>query len=97
MAFGLGFIRFQCLSIKTAQVEDSIDKTWIVSGQSPQQREILAELGDNETVYVEGPFRSWLRMMSIEYFMLRANNPNPVYTKDDDNIDNDEFNGSLTT
>ena len=78
---------------KTAQIEDSIDKTWIVSGQSPQQQQIVEELATNESIYVEGPFKVWLRNMSIAYFMLRANNPNPVYNKDDDNIDNDELNG----
>ena len=72
-------------------MEDSIDKTWIVSGQSPQQQQIVEELANNETVYVEGPFKCWLRMMSIEYFMLRANNPNPVYNKDGE--DDDELNG----
>ena len=74
-------------------MEDSIDKTWIVSGQSPQQQQIVEELPDNETVYVEGPFKSWLRMMSIEYFMLRANNPNPVFNEVLGNVDNDENNG----
>jgi signaling intermediate in Toll pathway protein len=80
---------------QTAQVDSSLDKTWIVSGQSPTQREIVSELLDGETVYVEGPFKVWLRMVSITYFILRANNPNPVYNRDDDLLDNDELNGQF--
>ncbi|CAG2111696.1 unnamed protein product [Medioppia subpectinata] len=78
--------------LSTAQVEGSLDKTWVVSAQSPSQRDLVSELADTETVYVDGPFKVWLRMMNLSYFTLRANNPNPVFHRDDDNIDNDEFN-----
>lgn len=56
----------------TKDLEDAIDDTWIVSGQSPDQRELLAKLGDKQTVYVEGSFPLWLRKTSINYFVLRA-------------------------
>ncbi|XP_054168193.1 evolutionarily conserved signaling intermediate in Toll pathway, mitochondrial-like [Oppia nitens] len=78
--------------LSTSQIEDSLEKTWIVSGQSPQQKQIVEELPTNESVYVEGPFKVWLRNQSIDYFIIRANNPNPVYNKDDDLLDNDELN-----
>jgi len=73
-------------------VVDSIDKTWIVSAQSPSQQEIISELPEGQSVYVEGPFKVWLRTMSIGYFMLRAENPNKVF---DGNEDNDEVNGNI--
>ena len=56
----------------TKDLEDAIDDTWIVSGQSPDQRELLAKLENKQTVYVEGAFTLWLRKTSINYFVLRA-------------------------
>ena len=57
---------------ETKQVADSVDDTWIVSGQSPTQRELLANLPEKQTVYVEGAFPIWLRRTSINYFILRS-------------------------
>nr|CAG4634828.1 EOG090X07J4 [Alona affinis] len=54
------------------EVADSVDDTWIVSGQSPTQRELLAKLPERQTVYVEGAFTIWLKRSSISYFILRA-------------------------
>lgn len=56
----------------TKDLEDSIDDTWIVSGQSPGQRELLEKLENKQTVYVEGAFTLWLKKTSIYYFVLRA-------------------------
>lgn len=56
----------------TKDVEDSVDDTWIVSGQSPTQRELMAKLPEKQTVYVEGAFTIWLRRTSINYFILRS-------------------------
>lgn len=45
----------------SADLEDSIEDTWIVSGQSPAQRKLLNEHNLKEPIYVEGPFMIWLR------------------------------------
>lgn len=57
---------------QTEELQDAVDKTWIVSGQSGTQRELLAKLADKQTVYVEGAFTIWLRKTSINYFILRS-------------------------
>lgn len=57
---------------QTDELKDAVDNTWIVSGQSGTQRELLAKLADKQTVYVEGAFTIWLRKTSINYFILRS-------------------------
>lgn len=57
---------------QSSDLKDAIDDTWIVSGQSPKQRELLAQLKEKQTVYVEGAFTIWLRNTSINYFILRT-------------------------
>lgn len=57
---------------QSSDLKDAIDDTWIVSGQSPKQRELLAKLKEKHTVYVEGAFTIWLRTTSINYFILRT-------------------------
>ena len=52
--------------IETEQVKDSNDKTWIVSGQSYNQKDILAGLSEGTPLYVEGAFRVWLRDTQVE-------------------------------
>ena len=47
--------------IDTDTIPDSNDKTWIVSGQSGNQREILETLAEGTALYVEGAFRLWLK------------------------------------
>lgn len=54
------------------ELEESVDKTWIVSGQSPKQREIIETLPKNKALYVEGAFRVWLRDVQVNYFILRG-------------------------
>ncbi|UYV64092.1 ECSIT [Cordylochernes scorpioides] len=51
--------------------------TWIVSGQSPEQQELLEQLPLDKPIYVEGPFLLWLRDKTMFYFMLRAE-PKPL-------------------
>lgn len=51
---------------------DSIDETFIVSGQSPKQQKLLAEHPTTKSLYVEGSFRIWVGKASVNYFMLRA-------------------------
>jgi evolutionarily conserved signaling intermediate in toll pathway, mitochondrial len=49
-------------------IKDSIDKTWIISAQSPIQEQLINEL--NEPIFIQGPHRVWLRDSSISYFIL---------------------------
>ena len=45
----------------TDDIAESIDSTWIVSGQSPVQRDMIRFLPKTKALYVEGAFRVWLR------------------------------------
>jgi hypothetical protein len=82
-------------------LEDSIDPTWIVSGQSAEQQALIEKHPADRPVYVEGAFRVWMQRVCINYFILRAE-PRPVpkpKEKDPDGTaqhDNDKniFNGS---
>lgn len=65
----------------TSQVEHAIDHTWIVSGQSPLQQELLQNQPDNEPLKIEGPFRIFLREQSINYFTLKADYRPPPEVK----------------
>ncbi|KAI9550359.1 hypothetical protein GHT06_001715 [Daphnia sinensis] len=66
---------------QTSDLKDAIDDTWIVSGQSATQRELLAKLQEKKTVFVEGAFTIWLRRTSINYFILRSD-PDPPSEED---------------
>lgn len=57
---------------QTSEVEDAVEDTWIVSGQSTEQQELLQKHPPGEPIKVEGPFRIHLRNKSIGYFILRA-------------------------
>lgn len=56
--------------LDTDHVENSLDKTWIVSGQSPEQVNLLAKHSASSPLKIEGPFAIWLRNRSINYFTL---------------------------
>lgn len=75
-------------TFQTNELQDSIDDTWIVSGQSPMQRELLAKLEERQTVYVEGAFTIWLRKSSINYFILRTD---PVPLSEDKLKEREEY------
>lgn len=60
---------------KTKDLKESIEDTWIVSGQSPDQKKLVANHPDNIPIYIEGGFRIWLRKQSIIYFILRTEPP----------------------
>ena len=75
-------------TFQTNELQDSIDNTWIVSGQSPMQRELLAKLEERQTVYVEGAFTIWLRKSSINYFILRTD---PVPLSEDKLKEREEY------
>jgi signaling intermediate in Toll pathway protein len=62
--------------LQASDIKDSLDDTWIVSAQSPVQRELLDAHPHNVSVFVEGAFRIWLRNASVAYFILRAD-PRP--------------------
>lgn len=58
--------------LQTEDVEDSIDKTWIVNGQSNEQKILLSQHPKTKAVYVEGPYIVWLRDTNVTYFVLRG-------------------------
>ena len=51
-------------------IPESIDKTWIVSGQSPDQRDMITKLPKDKALYVEGGFRIWLREAQVCHPLL---------------------------
>lgn len=58
----------------TIQVDSSLDKTWIVSAQAPSQKELIEEVAPDQPLFLEGPFRVWLKDQQILYHQLRADN-----------------------
>ena len=72
---------------QTNDVESSIDDTWIVSGQSIQQKELLDNHKKEAAVYIEGPFLIWLRNKSIGYFILRGDAPKASRQMTDEEYD----------
>jgi len=71
---------------KTKELEESIEDTWIVSGQSPDQKKLVANHPENVPIYIEGGFRIWLRKQSIIYFILRTE-PSPVIENEEEDED----------
>ncbi|CAH1971877.1 unnamed protein product [Acanthoscelides obtectus] len=71
---------------QTSDVKDSIDDTWIVSAQSGTQKKLLQEHDVTEPLYVEGPFKVWIKGNLINYFILRTK-PKPSPEDDDVNLD----------
>ncbi|KAL9692902.1 hypothetical protein quinque_012187 [Culex quinquefasciatus] len=73
----------------TKDVADALDQTWIVSGQSSEQSELLAR-HQQKPVFIEGPFVIWLRNRSINYFLLKSesNPPAPQDDEDQDDVRN---------
>jgi signaling intermediate in Toll pathway protein len=71
---------------ETKLLEESIEDTWIVSGQSPDQKKLVANHPGNVPIYIEGGFRIWLRKQSIIYFILRTE---PTQSKENEKEDED--------
>lgn len=69
-------VTLDVIKLQTSDIKDSVDDTWIVSAQSPVQRELLDVHPHDVSIYVEGAFRIWLRNASVSYFILRAD-PRP--------------------
>ncbi|XP_058677329.1 LOW QUALITY PROTEIN: evolutionarily conserved signaling intermediate in Toll pathway, mitochondrial [Ammospiza caudacuta] len=87
----LGLQRMACdpgaiISVIQAPVPDSGDdegsvQPFIISCQSPDQQELLAQHGPARPVFVEGPFPLWLRGTLLKYFVLRGD-PLPPHIRD---------------
>lgn len=71
--------------LQTKGVEGAIDDTWIVSGQSPDQKKLLATYAKESHLQIEGPFLIWLRNRSINYFTLVGDAaPDHLFQDDED-------------
>uniref|UniRef100_A0A1B0DJF1 Evolutionarily conserved signaling intermediate in Toll pathway, mitochondrial n=1 Tax=Phlebotomus papatasi TaxID=29031 RepID=A0A1B0DJF1_PHLPP len=57
---------------ETKDVDNVLDETWIVSGQTPKQKELIKLYRDAKAIYIEGPFYIWLRNRCVSYFILRG-------------------------
>lgn len=73
---------------QASDVESAIDDTWIISGQSIKQKELLSNHKKDSAVYIEGPFLIWLRNKSVSYFILRGDPP--VVTEKPEEVDYDD-------
>lgn len=65
-------LRSEIQFFDTQEVEDSIDKTWIISGMSDEQSTLLREHKKPNPIYIEGPSIIWMRNKSVHYFTLRS-------------------------
>lgn len=68
----------------TKDVEDAIDDTWIVSGQSIVQQDLLRRHDKKAGLFIEGPFNIWLRYRCVQYFILRSESPKDYIEYNDD-------------
>lgn len=70
---------------QTKDVENSVDDTWIVSGQSPEQRDLLQNHPKGTSIQIEGPFEIWLRDRTLNYFTLVGDAvPDHVFAAEED-------------
>lgn len=74
----------------TSDVESAIDDTWIVSGQSLIQQELLAKHNRQKGLYIQGPFKIWLRYKCMNYFILRGDSPENFVESNADEIEIDD-------
>lgn len=72
----------------TNEVESAVDDTWVVSGMSPEQSQLLAQHDTKRSLRIEGPYFIWLRNQSINYFVLKGDAKD--YPEDNVNEDEDE-------
>lgn len=77
-------VRRMCVDLRTVvsvretkEIKDSVDQTWVVSGQSPDQRQLVVDQPIDKPLRIEGPFSTYLRNSAISYFVLRAE-PVPI-------------------
>lgn len=71
---------------ETKDLEGCSEDTWIVSGQSPEQKKLISNHPENVPIYIEGGFRIWLRKQSIIYFILRTE-PSPTLAYEEVDVD----------
>ncbi|GAB0090994.1 Evolutionarily conserved signaling intermediate in Toll pathway, mitochondrial [Sergentomyia squamirostris] len=71
------------------EVTELLDETWIVSGQTPKQKELIKLYQKAKAIYIEGPFNIWLRNRCVYYFILRGD-AFPAPPPDDTNPDDVE-------
>lgn len=62
-----------------------MDKTWIVSAQSPQQQMLLQGQPAGEPLVIRGPYDVYLRDQIVTYFLLLGKIRTPP--KDDQDTD----------
>lgn len=55
----------------TSQVPDSVDKTWLVSAQSPTQQAVIDRLDDKATLYIEDGGLAYVGSQYLSYFVLK--------------------------
>ncbi|VEN38989.1 unnamed protein product [Callosobruchus maculatus] len=72
---------------QTVDIVDSIDDTWVVSAQSTTQKMLLQEHDVTQPIYVEGPFKVWIKGNPINYFILRTKAGPPAPEEKDVNLD----------
>lgn len=65
-------VKSEVIEFDTNDVEDSIDKTWIVSAMAPKQSELLLKHDKTKAIYVEGPFKIYVATKSVDYYTLRT-------------------------
>lgn len=80
-------VRSEIKIYDTKQVESSIDETWIVSGQSPEQKQLLSEHKRQNALYIEGPHQLWLRQLPISYFVLKGDSDKKYEMISDEDLD----------
>jgi len=73
--------------LQTTDVPSSADKTWVVSGQSPEQRELLERQPPGVPLKVEGPSLIWLRDQSVNYFLLKGEYQPPPPPEEELDVD----------
>lgn len=72
---------------QTKDLKESVEDTWIVNGQSPAQRELLAATDEKVTAYVEGPFLIYIRQHIVNYFILRTDSKGPPDIRTKESMD----------
>lgn len=84
-------LQAQIAHYKAEELDDSLDKTWIVSSQSPDQMKLINDHPAEQPLFVEGSYLIWLKRISISYFILRAipkHDPKPEIEDDLDDVSN---------
>lgn len=67
-----------------------MDKTWIVSGMSPIQVNLINKHPEDQPIIVEAGGRVWLRSRHVHYFVLKSQ-PQPDRRPPEEDIDGNNF------